>query len=234
MKIISIRKGFAADHSSTSYEFLAVDKPLDQKARAEVASLSRRTNPTRRRVSFVYNAEGYDIPSGWEPLMRDHYDVMYSESYDWWTLAMAFPATKEQQEALGEYEFDGEDDLGIRVIWHEDRVIVSVFCRLDPGAMVFHKHHKDYIDETDEEEAQEEGMRYESEDPMLDLLIQVRAQLMAGDYRCLYAVWDEYGCEEEEIEQDEDEEPWTAPPAPPDKPGGRGVAQQFRSMLAEP
>jgi len=35
-----------------------------------------------RRASFVYHAEGYDIPGGWEPLMARHYDVMYSESYD--------------------------------------------------------------------------------------------------------------------------------------------------------
>lgn len=58
MKIIAVHRGFACDHSSTSYEFLAVDKPLDEKARRAVSSLSRRANPTRRRVSFIYHAEG--------------------------------------------------------------------------------------------------------------------------------------------------------------------------------
>lgn len=42
MKIIAVHKGFACDHSSTSYEFPAVDKPLDERATRAVASLSRR------------------------------------------------------------------------------------------------------------------------------------------------------------------------------------------------
>ena len=91
MKIISVHQGFARDHSSTSYQFLAVDKPLSEKARRDVSSLSRRANPTQRHVSFIYHAEGYDIPGGWEKLMRDYYDVMYSESYGWWIFAMAGP-----------------------------------------------------------------------------------------------------------------------------------------------
>lgn len=33
MKILSVRKGFQADHSSTSYEFFAMDKPLDAMGR---------------------------------------------------------------------------------------------------------------------------------------------------------------------------------------------------------
>ena len=100
MRIISIQKGFACDHSSTSYEFLAVDKPLDKKARRDVSSLSSRASPTERHVSFIYHADGYDVPGGWEKLMQQHYDVMYSESYDWWTLAMAFDAPKKQQEVI--------------------------------------------------------------------------------------------------------------------------------------
>jgi hypothetical protein len=52
MKIISFRKGFTADHSSTSYEFLAIDKALGKQAKAEVAALSSRARPTARRVSF--------------------------------------------------------------------------------------------------------------------------------------------------------------------------------------
>ena len=64
MKIIAVHRGFASDHSSTSYEFLALDKPLGQKARRGVSALSSRATPTQRRVSFIYHAEGYDIPGG--------------------------------------------------------------------------------------------------------------------------------------------------------------------------
>ena len=44
MKIISVRSGFASDHSSTSYEFLAVDQPW-KRGRAAVASLSSERFP---------------------------------------------------------------------------------------------------------------------------------------------------------------------------------------------
>jgi hypothetical protein len=111
-----VRRGFLADHSSTSYEFLAVDRPLDAKARAAVARLSRRARPTPRRVSFVYHPEGYDLPGGWEPLMARYYDVMYSESYDWWTLVVAFDTQDKQLLAkLKKYVSTGSDDLGVSV-----------------------------------------------------------------------------------------------------------------------
>jgi hypothetical protein len=66
MKILSERHGFASDHSSTSYEFLAVDKPLGKKERSDVSKLSNRANPTSRRANFIYHVDGYDIPGGWE------------------------------------------------------------------------------------------------------------------------------------------------------------------------
>ena len=135
MKIIAVHKGFACDHSSTSYEFLAVDKPLGQKARRDVSSLSSRANPTRRRVSFIYHVEGYDIPGGWEKLMREYYDVMYSESYGWWTFAMAFDAPKKQQQALRQYAFSGMDDLGVTVSCDGRRVTVAVHCHADTGSL---------------------------------------------------------------------------------------------------
>lgn len=89
MKILSVRNSFTTDHSSTSYEFLAVNKAMDKQERKAVSSLSSRANPNSRRVSFEYHADGYDIPGGWRALMEKYYDVMHCESYDWWTLAFA-------------------------------------------------------------------------------------------------------------------------------------------------
>jgi len=228
MKIISVHKGFACDHSSTSYEFLAVDKPLGQKARRDVSSLSSRANPTRRRVSFIYHAEGYDIPGGWEKLMREYYDVMYSESYGWWTFAMAFDAPKEQQEALMQYEFSGMDELGVSVSCDDSRVTVAIHCHADNDSLYGLGHgYDDYgydFDEEDEDEEDEEpgSATFESEDSLLDLLTRVRQQLIDGDCRALYAVWKVYGGEDEE---------W-APPRPPDKKRGEDVVDEFRALLA--
>jgi len=222
MRIISIKKGFASDHSSTSYEFLAVDKALGKEEKAEVASLSRRTDPTSRRVSFVYHVDGYDIPGGWECLMGKYYDVMYREDYDWWTLALAFNTTQEQIQELRKYEFCGDDDLGVTAESHGKRIILSIHCRIDRAYM-----HDSYDDEyeEDEEENDEEGTAFYAEDELLNLLVQVRQQIVNGDYRTLYTVWEKYGdCDS----GDEDE---FGIPIPQDKKVGKNIVEQFRNML---
>lgn len=198
MKIISVRQGFTGDHSSTSYEFLAVERPLEREERAAVSSLSRRVSPSKRRASFVYHVDGYDIPGGWENLMANYYDVMCSEDYDWWTLAMAFPTTEKEQDELLKYEFTGNNDLGISVTPLEERTIVSISCVLD----------YEYLHES----FAFKDLDFETNSTLLNLLTAIRRQLMEGDYRSLYVVWEVYRFEEEEeylekpIERKEGEE----------------------------
>lgn len=230
MKIISVRRGFTSDHSSTSYEFAAIDKPLDRDVRSKVSSLSSRVNPTKRTVKFVYNVEGYDIPGGWETLMCNYYDVMWSESYDWWTLAMAFNAPREQQEEIAKYEFDGTDDLGVRVSTYDSRVVISIHCMLEPG-MVAGLTEGSYEEESEEEEEEEtDDTGYEPDDSLLNLLTQIRRQLIDGDYRALCAVWEEYGLDGEEGQDEEFEKP----PIPPEKPTGMQIVGRLRDMLTTP
>ncbi len=198
MKILSIRKGFQADHSSTSYEFFAIEKPLSRSEREKVASLSSRARPSRRRVSFVYHGEWSDLPDGWESLMEKYYDVMYSESYDWWTLAMAFDADQKTIKEIERYEFRGTDDLGVSVDSKGNRVIVTIYCRLSPEFHANNNSDYDYYEDEEEEDELEEAI--ESEDSLLNLLAQNREYLKNGDYRLLYGVWQEYGFESEEEE----------------------------------
>ena len=224
MKIISVRNGFTADHSSTSYEFIAVEKALGKKDRAAVSSLSSRADPTSRRVSFIYHADGYDIPGGWEALMEKYYDVMYSESYDVWTLAIAFNTSAEQISELQKYEFTGEDDFGIEVLVQGARVIVIINCRLDNSSR--DDSYEDYEDDEEGDEEGDEEDEDEDEDKMLQLLIQIRAQLQQGDYRALYKVWEKYNSEDEA-----DEEIMATPSVPPEKPQGEKIIKQFSGML---
>ena len=222
MRILSVRRGFASDHSSTSYEFLAVDRPLSREAREAVSALSSRAQPTKRRVSFIYHADGYDIPGGWGPLLQGHYDVMYSESYDWWTLGFAFNAPEAQQQQIAEYELVGTDDMGVYVETADERVIVSILCQLDIGGMAEFgsRRRRRYWDEDeDEEENDVDGL---CEDEFLNFLGQMRRQLMDGDYRALYAVWEAYGW-------DEDAE--SAPPEPPERPTGDHLVERLRDLL---
>ena len=225
MKILSIRRGFLADHSSTSYEFLAVDKPLDARARADVSRLSSRVRPTTRKASFVYHADGYDIPGGWAALMAKHYDVMYSESYDWWTLAVAFSTTNKDLVAkIRKYEFSGIEDLGVDVIYQKKRLVVTINCRMDPS----HSYDDQYEDEMwDEEEDEDEQSGAVTNDSLQDLLVRIRDRLKKGDCQALYAVWEKYG--QQDDEDDEEEE---TPPRPRRTKAGAPIADKLAGLLA--
>ncbi|MHB1405947.1 MAG: hypothetical protein ACYCV0_10180 [Desulfitobacteriaceae bacterium] len=235
MKIISVKKGFTSDHSSTSYEFLAVDKALGKKERQAVASLSSRANPTSREVSFIYHADGYDIPGGWEALMEKYYDVMYSESYDWWTLAIAFNDSEGQVAELKKYEFEGMDDCGVQVLEQGGRVILVINCRLDASYLDDpydgYDDYGDFQEEEDEEEEDETGDSFVAEDELLNLLVQLREQLMHGDYRSLYTVWEKYAYVFEDDEDEDDQGEDEAPSIPPERPHGKKIIEQFSSML---
>jgi len=221
MEILSIRHGFASDHSSTSYEFLAVDKPLGKKERSDVSRLSSRATPTTRRVNFRYTVDGYDIPGGWEKLMGQYYDVMYREEYSWWTLAIAFNSNDKQYESICAYEFDGADDLGIRITRSGQRVIIAIYCIVEVGP--YWDEDEDYEDEDEDEENNSVVMA--TGDHLLDTLVQVRQQVINGDYRALYAVFEVYGV------SDEDEAGEAQPPKPKDEKTGSEIVERFKEML---
>ena len=198
MKIISERKGFQADHSSTSYEFLAIDRKLGKGEKAKVSKLSSRANPTSSRVSFSYNGDYSDLPGGWEPLMAKYYDVMYSESYDWWTLAIAFHADKEVTEKIKGYAFNGVDDLGVNVKEEGGRLTVSINCHLDTSS-IFTSSRGRYSEYDDEDDDEDDGEDETScRDPLLKLLASNREYLEKGDCRLLYGIWLEYGDQEDD------------------------------------
>jgi len=198
MKILSIRRGFQSDHSSTSYEFFAVDKPLSKAAQRKIGGLSSRAMPTSQRVSFQYNGEWSDLPGGWTPLMEKYYDVMYTESYDWWTLAVAFNADKKVIEKLEEYECDAADDLGLSISSKKSRVIIEISCVMNEVPHFGDQYrHADYYDEEDEEE-----FISESEDALLNILVENRKLIMKENYSLLYGIWSQVVEENEENDED--------------------------------
>ncbi len=186
--------------------------------------------PPPGESASLINVEGYDIPGGWEKLMEKYYDVMYSESYDWWTLALAFNTEPEKIEELQKYEFAGEDDQGVTVESKDQRVIVEINCRVD--AKYLHDSYDEYEDDYEDEEEESEGEKEKGTvivagDKLLNLLVQVRQQLINRDYRTLYAVWEKYGY----VDNEEEEEFHI--PVPPDKKTGKNIVEQFRNILDE-
>lgn len=228
MKILSIRRGFLADHSSTSYEFLAVDRPLDAEARTQVSRLSSRVRPTARKASFVYHGDFGDLPGGWGALMARHYDVMYSESYDWWTIAIALTTDKKVLvDKIRGYAFRGDEDLGVDVSYEKKRLVVTIYCRMDNDVLYHYSPQGDDMWFGEDYEDEEEGETYHVDDRLMDLLVRVRDRLERGDCQALYAVWETYGYEYEDGSEVED-----APPRPRRIKAGAGVADEFASLLA--
>ncbi len=155
--------------------------------------------------------------------MENYYDVMYSESYGWWTLAIAFDVDRKGIEEIKAYEFTGTDEMGVTVQSKRNRVILSIHCHLDPGFSYDDGcSDYDYYDSYENEETQE---TLESGDYLLDLLTKNREYLKDGDYRLLYGVWQKYGFEPEDDEEfDED--------TPPEPPEMDELPQPVRSVLS--
>jgi hypothetical protein len=190
--------------------------------------------------------DGYDIPGGWEKLMRSYYDVMYREDYGWWTLAMAFNAKPGQLETINLYDFRGKEDMGVDITNKGERIIVTVHCAVEDeffGSGYDYEDNDEDDDEEDEAEAEGEA-NFETDNELLNLLVQIRQQLIDGDYRALYAVWEVYGIEDEEDEYDEydededdgeyeddDEYEDEQPPVPEPRKTGEGIVSKFKGML---
>jgi len=101
IKILSVRQSFEANHSSSTYEFFALDQ-LTPERRAAVQSLTDESG--RRHLRFHYWGDWGSLPSGWrEKLFALGYDIMVSESYDWWAVHLSLPHDPALQAQLQPY-----------------------------------------------------------------------------------------------------------------------------------
>jgi hypothetical protein len=176
MRILSIRHAFDADHSSSSYEFFSFDR-LTAEQRAAVSELTGES--ARRHLRFHYVGDWRDIPSDWpDQLLNMGYDVLVSESYDWWSVCLSLPHDPTLAERLQPYlcDFDG-NGLNVRVV--DERLLVSFGMQMDYGAA------------------------YDAfgEDPfkgLSDLFATIREELLAGDLSAAWATYQIYGDDDEE------------------------------------
>ncbi len=187
MKIISIRNGFECDHSSSNYEFFSSVRPLTKAERKKVSGYSSRSVPGTRKATFQYHGDFSDLPSGAEEdLLTNYFDILVSESYDWWQLAIAFDYEKKLSDELKKYESEGTDDTGIVVEKQENRIIVHIYCQIDYEGM-------DDLDfpGVSEEEEDESMVEVDFED-LRNLLINLKKEILKGDFSSLQAVAEFY------------------------------------------
>jgi hypothetical protein len=171
MRILSIRQGFDADHSSSTYEFFALDR-LTPEQRAAVQKLTGES--PRRHLSFHYWGDWSDIPYEWkDKLLTLGYDILVSESYDWWAVYLSLPHDPVLLEHLVQYECDYDGNgFGVRVVG--ERMILGFGMQLDYG----------------------EVYDMSGEDPfegLADLFEMVRDELLAGDLSAAWAMYQTYG-----------------------------------------
>lgn len=171
MRILGLRQGFDADHSSSTYEFFALNR-LTLKQREAVQDLTGESG--RRHLSFHYMGDWRDIPSDWpDQLLTLGYDILVSESYDWWGVYLSLPRDPVLLEQVQAYECDSDGNgFGTRKIG--ERMILYFGMQLDYGAA---------YDEFGEDPF--EGLA--------ELFEGVRDELLAGDLSAVWVTYETYG-----------------------------------------
>jgi len=181
MRILRIRHGFQADHSSSSYLFYAAERPVGPEGQQIAHRYSSSAEVGRRSARYHKWGERSLSDAAFKALLGKHYDIMVSESYDWWTLMIAVPKTAEMKDLLKPFrDARGYDDLGVDVEDYGRWLVVVVYCAFDANGANF------------ESETQDPFER------LARLLARVRAEILRGDTSFLQAVVSFYQEDEEE------------------------------------
>jgi hypothetical protein len=142
------------------YDFLALDKPLTDKQRAELRKLSSRADITATRFVNEYNYG--DFRGSPEKLMERYFDAfLYLANWGTRRLMFRFPRALLDAEVARQYCHTD----AASVIETGDRVIISLYLDRDP-----------------------DNYWIEAED-RLGLMVQARSDLATGDLRLLYLGW---------------------------------------------
>jgi hypothetical protein len=144
------------------YEFRAIDHPLTNKQRQEVASLSSRAYVTSHQASFVYHYG--DFRGDVKRLITEHFDMMlYMANWGTRRLMFRIPSSLIDMKQVAPFCISEEIDH-----WSskdKESIILDLnFC-------------------DEEQSGWTEGKGW------LDELIHLREELIQGDFRVLYLAW---------------------------------------------
>jgi len=142
------------------YEFRAIDRPLTETQKSKISALSSRAHVTSHRASFAYNYG--DFRGNPEQLMRDYFDAMvYVTNWGSRRLMFRIPLSLIDTKKAGRYCISEEIDE----IVTQETVIFDL----------------NFHDEDMSEWTEGEGW--------LDGLVELREELIQGDFRVLYLAW---------------------------------------------
>lgn len=186
------------------YEFLAIDRPLDDEAQDEIRSLSTRARITA--TSFVNEYHWGDFRGSPKRMMETYYDAhLHVTSWGTHRLMFRLPSDLLDLEVVEEYCAGDHLDAWVA----DEFVVLDLLSEDDAGEFEF----------TDDAEA------------LLSAIVGVRAELAAGDLRPLYLAWlAAYGAwERDEDVFDRDADDDLEPPVPP----GLGMLTAAQRALAD-
>jgi len=186
------------------YEFLAIDRPLDNDEQAAIRSLSTRARITA--TSFVNEYHWGDFKGNPDRLMERYYDAhLYVANWGTHRVMFRLPCDLLDPDVVDDYRVGGQVDA-----WATDEFVVLGF--------------------TSEDHAGEFEFDYDAE-ALLSAIVGNRAELAAGDLRPLYLAWlAAYGAwERDEDVFDRDADDDLEPPVPP----GLGTLTAAQRALAD-
>jgi hypothetical protein len=142
------------------YEFQAVDRPLTNLEREEIRRLSSRVNPTSHQAMFTYSYGGFRG----NPLdtLVTYFDAMYYvANFGVQELAFRLPKSLLDREATKAYLYEGCIELTPKDQWYILDISYSM----------------------------ETGFGWLEEESRLPDFIDLRQEILQGDYRGLYLAW---------------------------------------------
>jgi len=144
------------------YEFLAIEQLLNDEIRREIASLSSRSQVSSRKALFVYNYG--DFPGDSEQLMTEHFDMMlYMTSWGNRRLIIRLPSSLIDATQVAPFCISEEIDH-----WYSE----------DKRYFILDLNFQD-----------EEQYGWADGEGWLDNLVDLREELIQGDFRVLYLAW---------------------------------------------
>lgn len=170
MRIISIKRQFESDHSSSTYRFYT-RKKLSEEKKKEIEKLTGRKGGGKLEIKYSGERE---ISSDLELKILRYYDVEISESYDWWTSQISIDYEDKLFNVLKRWEGRGEEDLGVDVEKCDEKIIISFYYVLDYSTA----HH-----ETGEDIF----------DGLYKIFDDIRDEILQGDFSGLKVIGKFYG-----------------------------------------
>ena len=153
-----------------------------------MSGYSSRSHPGTRKATFQHHGDSSDLPSSAEEDLLTHYfDILVSESYDWWHFAIAFDYDKELLDTMKKCECEGSDDTGLAVEKKGNRIIMHLYCQIEYELFSAVRFPTGIAEEEDDES--QVGVDFEE---YRNLLINLKREILGGNYSSLHAIAEFY------------------------------------------